>query len=111
MPVESWSAEEREKHALLEQGIAVAVNMRRHRDLIAWAKGRGLFVRVDRATPWVNPFVLGKDGDRATVIASWLPFKPSLLMRLGEMRGKALGCSCAPLRCHATCSSRKHVVP
>jgi hypothetical protein len=56
----------REKRALLERGIVVAVNMRRHRDLIAWAKERGLFVRVDRATPWGNPFVLGRDGDRAT---------------------------------------------
>jgi hypothetical protein len=33
--VEHWSAEEREKRALLEQGVAVAVNMRRHSDLIA----------------------------------------------------------------------------
>jgi hypothetical protein len=68
-PVESWSAEEREKRALLERGIAVAVNMRRHGDLIAWAKERGLFVRVDPATAWGNPLVLGRDRDRATVIA------------------------------------------
>jgi hypothetical protein len=68
-PVKRWSAEEREKRALLERGRAAAVNMRRHHDLIAWAKERGLFVRVDRATPWGNPFVLGRDGDRATVIA------------------------------------------
>jgi hypothetical protein len=43
-----------------------------------------------------QPFVLGRDGDRATVIARYrdlyLPFKPSLLRRLGELRGKALGC-------------------
>jgi hypothetical protein len=40
-----------------------------HGNLIAWAKERGLFVRVDRATPWGNPFVIGSDGDRAAVIA------------------------------------------
>ncbi len=50
---------------LLEQGAAVAVNLRRHGNLITWARERGLFVRVDRATPWGNRFELGKDGDRA----------------------------------------------
>jgi hypothetical protein len=105
IPAAQWSADEMARHTLLEQGIAVAVNMRRHGNLIAWAKGRGLFVRVDRATPWGNPFVLGKDGDRATVIARYrdhyLPRNPGLLARLGGLRGKALGCWCAPEACHA----------
>jgi hypothetical protein len=104
-PAESWSAEEREKRALLERGVAVVVNMRRHGNLIAWAKERGLFVRVDRATPWGNPFVLGRDGDRATVVASYrgdhLASRLDLLARLGELRGKALGCWCAPQPRHA----------
>ena len=99
------TAEELEGRALLEQGIAVAVNLRRHGNLIAWAKECGLFVRVDRATPWSNPFVLGRDGDRATVIARYrdhhLPRSPALLARLQELRGKALGCWCAPAPCHA----------
>jgi hypothetical protein len=43
--------------------------MRRHGNLIAWGGGGGLFVRVDRATPWGNPFVLSRDGDREAVIA------------------------------------------
>jgi hypothetical protein len=49
--------------------------------------------------------VLGRDGDRATVVASYrddyLPRNPGLLARLGELRGRALGCWCAPLPCHA----------
>jgi Domain of unknown function (DUF4326) len=61
-------------------------------------------VRVDRATPWGNPFMLGQDGDRATVIARYrdhyLPSRPDLLARLSELRGKALGCLCAPEACH-----------
>jgi hypothetical protein len=105
IPADRWSAEELERRALLERGLAVAVNLRRHSHLIAWAKERGIFVRVDRATPWGNPFVLGKDGNRATVIASYhdhyLPRRPDLTARLGELRGKALGCWCAPLPCHA----------
>jgi hypothetical protein len=103
-PVRRWSAEERKKRALLERGIAVAVNIRRHGDLIAWAKQGGLFVRVDRATPLGNPFVIGRDGDRATVIARYRDYlrrSPALLARLDDLRGKALGCWCAPEACHA----------
>jgi hypothetical protein len=105
VPIEHWSAEEQEKRSLLESGIAVAVNLRSHRSLIAWAQARDPFMRVDRTTRWGNPFELGKDGDRETVIANYrdhyLPFKPSLTARLDALRGKALGCWCAPERCHA----------
>jgi Domain of unknown function (DUF4326) len=77
----------------------VSVNIRRHHNLIAWAKECGLFVRVDGATPWGNPVELGNDGDRETVIANYrdhyLPFKPGLRRRLGELRGEALGSGCA----------------
>jgi hypothetical protein len=49
--------------------------------------------------------VLARDGDRATVIANYrddyLPFQAGLITRLGELRGKALGCWCAPAPCHA----------
>jgi hypothetical protein len=66
------AANELARRALLERGVAVAVNLRRHHNLIAWAKERGLFVRVDRATPWGNPFVIGRDGDRAAAIGAYL---------------------------------------
>ena len=49
-PPARWTADEQARRVLLEQGVAVAVNLRRHRNLIAWAKELGLFVRVDRAT-------------------------------------------------------------
>ncbi len=42
---------EEAQRALLEQGVAVAIHLRRHHNLIAWAKERGPFVRVDRAMP------------------------------------------------------------
>jgi hypothetical protein len=45
-----WTTDELARRALLEQGVAVPVNLRHHGNLIAWAKERGLFVRVDRAT-------------------------------------------------------------
>jgi hypothetical protein len=44
------------------------------------------------------------DGDRKTVIENYaqhyLPYKPSLLSRLAELRGRALACWCAPEPCH-----------
>lgn len=61
-------------------------------------------VRIDRKTKWGNPFVIGVDGDRATVIAKYreyISLRPDLQddARI-ELRGKTLGCWCAPLACH-----------
>lgn len=70
----------------------------------AWAERNGRAVRIDRRTDWGNPFILGEDGDRAEVIARfaehYLPYKPGLLAALPELKGKILGCWCAPLACH-----------
>jgi hypothetical protein len=91
----------------LERGEAVVVNMRSkssHRDAVAWAKKAGLFVRVDRKNRrWGNPFIEGEDGNRDEVCekyAAMLQGRPDLLADIGELQGKALGCWCAPKRCH-----------
>jgi hypothetical protein len=65
-PPARWTADELARRALLEQDVAVAVHLRCHRNLIAWARERGQFVRVDRATPWANPFELARDGSSVT---------------------------------------------
>ena len=60
-------------------------------------------VYIGRPSPWGNPFKIGRDGDRSTVIQkyrTWLLTQPSLLARIPELRGKVLGCWCAPLPCH-----------
>jgi hypothetical protein len=60
-------------------------------------------VYIGRPSDWRNPFVLGRDGTREEVIAkyrAWLMGQPQLLARLGELRGKVLGCYCKPLACH-----------
>lgn len=101
-----WSEDELARRERLAAEQTVCVSMRRgvHPHLIGWATDRGLFVRIDRRSKWGNPFVLGRDGDRDTVIrryaAEHLPYRPALLAALGELRGKALGCWCAPARCH-----------
>ncbi len=84
-------------------GETVVVNMRCHPGLIRWAKGEGLFVRIDRRSRWGNPFIIGRDGTRDEVVAAYrghLAANPDLLERLPELRGRALGCWCAPARCH-----------
>src|SRR5689334_10954522 len=56
-------------------------------------------VYIGRPSVWGNPFRIGKDGDRATVIrkyAQWIATQPQLLARLRELRGKRLGCFCIP---------------
>lgn len=94
-----------ELHALIsrvQSGETVVVNMRD--DMARALEARGLLTRIDRGTPWGNPFILDEDGDRSQVIeayrAHYLPHKPSLLRQLPTLRGRALGCWCAPEPCH-----------
>ena len=58
---------------------------------------------VGRGSPWGNPFVIGVHGDRTEVIAQydeWIRGQSELLARLPELKGKTLGCFCAPKPCH-----------
>jgi hypothetical protein len=60
-------------------------------------------VFIGRPSRWGNPFVIGRDGSRAVVIAryrDWLCSRPELLADLPALRGKRLGCFCAPEPCH-----------
>lgn len=100
-----WSAREIEMRRRLENGETVVVSLRgQHDNLISWADTAGLYVRVDRRSEWGNPFEMPADGDREAVIRNYethyLPNKPSLLAKIDGLRGKALGCWCAPEPCH-----------
>ena len=62
-------------------------------------------VYIGRRSSWGNPFSIGKDGTREEVIEKYREYiskQPRLLNRIGELRGKVLGCWCAPLPCHGT---------
>src|SRR5260370_41004893 len=102
----TWPDAERDLLKRLRAGETVILSMRTeaHPNLYRWAEDAGLFVRIDRRTDWGNPFEMPADGDRDTVIGNYaeryLPYKPSLLSRLDELRGKALGCWGAPEACH-----------
>lgn len=97
--------------AMLKNGETVVVNQKTDLATIAYAESKGIYVRADRFSDWGNPFELGKDGDRDEVCNNYanhyLPFKPSLLKKVNELRGKALGCWCAPERCH--CDTLKNI--
>lgn len=52
---------------------------------------------------WRNPFRLGRDGTRAEVAEKYrghLLGSPLLMRQIGELKGKTLGCYCAPEPCH-----------
>jgi hypothetical protein len=60
-------------------------------------------VYCGRPSPWGNPFEIGKDGNRAQVIKKFKKYllaNQELLDKIPELRGKILGCWCAPKACH-----------
>lgn len=71
-------------------------------------------VYIGRPSIWGNPFRLGFDGDRKTVIMryeAWLYSKIANDMKFlqqirRELRGKRLGCFCAPMLCHGDILAR-----
>jgi hypothetical protein len=63
-----------------------------------------VYVGRGRGSRWGNPFKSPRDGTREEVIAKydrWLLGQPELVAALPELRGKVLGCWCAPEPCHA----------
>ncbi len=74
-----------------------------HLDYYDESQRLGRCVLIHRPTKWGNPFLIGRDGDRPTVVAKyrvWLPTQPQLMASLGELVDKDLWCFCTPLLCH-----------
>lgn len=65
-------------------------------------------VYIGRPGPWGNPFVVGKHGARGECIElfrEWAMNSDDAQARwirdhVHELRGKVLGCWCAPMPCH-----------
>lgn len=52
---------------------------------------------------WGNPSKMRGEADRGRAIryyVGWIVRQPNLLARIGELRGKSLGCWCWPRQCH-----------
>jgi len=59
-------------------------------------------VYIGRPSKWGNPYIIGKEGDRKTVIdlyEKWL-YTSGRINDIEELRGKDLVCHCAPQACH-----------
>jgi hypothetical protein len=101
-----WSEDEMDRRERVEAGITVVATLRGARDkyLLNWAKSKGLLVRIDRGSPWGNPFEMPDDGSRDTVcdryILHHLPYQPALLNKHHSLKGRVLACWCYPERCH-----------
>ena len=56
------------------------------------------------ASPFANPFVIGRDGDAEDCVEMyriWLYLQPELMWKARRvLRGKVLGCWCKPEACH-----------
>lgn len=78
-------------------------NINVDRPLIAAARAAGLYVYVGKTSQWGSPFQVGWDGTAEEIIdkyRAWLKSQPKLLADLPTLRGKVLGCYCAPRPCH-----------
>lgn len=100
--------------------VKVAFLRPQYNDLKAWCEDpqnvyigrRGVvFVEKERYPPkdsiWCNPYKIGKDGDRNEVIQKYEAYirnkinaNPEMKSELEKLRGKNLGCWCAPEPCH-----------
>jgi hypothetical protein len=103
LAMKDWNETEKQRRFDVESGVTVVANMSKDANLINWAKTEGLFVQIDRATAWGNPFEIPGDGDRDAVCDSYEVYyglKKSLHKKIKTLKGKVLGCHCYPERCH-----------
>lgn len=109
---QGWTQDQLDRRRKIEKGGVALANLSKGDDgepvdsaLLYWAEAEGRDEKITRGTDWGNPFVIGEDGDRDTVISKYgkyLEMKDGLLHRLksGELSGKLLVCWCCPDGCH-----------
>lgn len=72
--------------------------------LVVHCKRSEYDVYIGRPSQWGNPFKVGPDGTRAEVIAKYARVLKHDLMKMEKahrlLKGKVLGCWCAPAPCH-----------
>lgn len=70
-------------------------------------RGDEFDIYIGRKGPWGNPYVIGRDGERADVIEKYRDFfykkiltDPAKKKALHKLKGMRLGCHCKPAACH-----------
>lgn len=99
----------RPKHHDLREWCADPQNVYVGRRGVVFVACEGKQIRYPQTdSPFANPFKVGKDGTREDVIEKYRKYiearlekEPDLARALTELKGKTLGCWCAPLACHA----------
>jgi|LakMenE01Jun11ns_1017448.scaffolds.fasta_scaffold9759373_1 hypothetical protein len=97
------SIDEQKMLDAIERGETVVINMNVHFHVLKYAKEKGIYKQIDRYSEYGNPYWLGTDGTRDEVCDGYIEFfkhKRSLHEKVKDLKGKVLGCHCAPLRCH-----------
>jgi len=62
-------------------------------------------VYIGRPSLWGNPFHISPTCSRLQAVAryhAWILTQPALLAQVHTLRGKVLGCWCAPQLCHGS---------
>lgn len=76
------------------------------RPRVVHARHEAFDVYVGRPSYWGNPFTIGPDGTRSEVIEQFKEYfyrNPAMMKKAKEeLKGKTLGCHCAPMDCHAS---------
>ena len=88
----------------LRSGETVVLNYLTHKKAMQVAKNLNKYREVGRTSDLGNPYKIDIDGDRDWVCdgyKEYFKYKVSLHKRLPNLKGCALVCYCAPLRCHA----------
>ena len=69
--------------------------------MVVHCKKEKFDVYIGRPSKWGNPFPVSM-GRKECIEAyeKWIMTQPQLLADLHELKGKVLGCWCAPLPCH-----------
>ena len=84
--------------------IVVSQTVNKTKTQVVHCKKSNYDVYIGRPSDWGNPFVIGKDGDRADVIRkyrNWIMRQPDLLARAKkELQGRRIACWCKPEACH-----------
>jgi Domain of unknown function (DUF4326) len=91
------------RHATRSSGLVVDAHVALGEPRAVHCKRERHHVYIGRPSKWGNPFVVGRDGTRSECIElyeRWLLANDELMAALGELRGKVLGCWCAPRECH-----------
>ena len=117
----AWPADQWTRRLQVLDGQTVLAN--RHTDLllIPWARAQGLYTYIGRRSKWENRFEIGRDGDRAAVVAQyrhWFAQQRALQADLTALAGRVLECFCSPQLCHGevllewleTCPQRETAV-